>query len=185
MDPNRICVHYTPWIARKECNVLISPMLKEEARRAVLSMRSFKASGPDAFPPFFFKNYWDVVVDDLWWPVADAFRNGYFDYNLVETLIVLIPTGEWLVHLREFRPISFCNMVYKVITKVLVNHLRPYLNDLIGLCIVVLFLREVLLIMSLWRRKCFILCIRIKSRKVWLLLKIDIGKAYNRGNWDS
>ena len=57
MDPNRICLRYTPRIASEGCNVLTSPMLKEEVRRAVMSMGSFKAPGSDGFTPFFFKNY--------------------------------------------------------------------------------------------------------------------------------
>ena len=50
----------------------------------------------------------------------------------METLIVLIPKRENLVHLREFHMISLCNVIYKVITKVLVNRLRPYQANIIG-----------------------------------------------------
>ena len=46
--------------------------------------------------------------------------------ELVETLIILIPKGENLVHLKNLSPISLCNVVYKFITKVLMNRLRPF-----------------------------------------------------------
>ena len=64
--------------------------------------------------------------------VQSAFNLGFFDPRLAETLITLIPKGENPTHLRNFRPISLCNMACKVISKVLVNRLRPFLEDLIG-----------------------------------------------------
>lgn len=54
-----------------------------------------------------------------------AFRNRYLNEKLFETLLVLIPKIDNLVHLKNFRPISLCNVVYKVITKVLVQRVRP------------------------------------------------------------
>ena len=64
--------------------------------------------------------------------VQSAFTLGFFDPRLAETLITLIPKGENPTHLRNFRPISLCNMACKVISKVLVNRLHPFLEDLIG-----------------------------------------------------
>jgi len=39
-------------------------------------MKSFKAPGPDGFKPFFYKQYWLIIIDDLWKMVADAYRDG-------------------------------------------------------------------------------------------------------------
>ena len=39
----------------------------------MMGMKSFRALGPDGFQPFFFKEYWDLVGEDLWRLVADAF----------------------------------------------------------------------------------------------------------------
>ena len=40
-------------------------MSKEEVKIAVMSMNSLKAPDPDGFQPFFFKQYWDLVSEDL------------------------------------------------------------------------------------------------------------------------
>ena len=50
--------------------------------------------------------------------VERAFTFGIIDQRLVETLLILIPKVENPSHLRNFRPISLCNVVYKIITKV-------------------------------------------------------------------
>jgi hypothetical protein len=48
-----------------------------------------------------------------------------------ETAIVLIPKNNDLEFLKDFRAISLCNVVYKVVVKCLVNRLRPLLHDII------------------------------------------------------
>jgi hypothetical protein len=48
-----------------------------------------------------------------------------------ETTIVLIPKEE-PEFLKDFRPISLCNVIYKVVSKCLVNRLRPILHEMIG-----------------------------------------------------
>ena len=61
-----------------------------------------------------------------------AFLTGVIDPNLVETLIVLIPKGEPPTWLKEFHPISLYNVALKIVSKVLVNRLHPFLGVIIG-----------------------------------------------------
>jgi hypothetical protein len=49
-----------------------------------------------------------------------------------DTLIVLIPKKNDPEQLTNFRPISLCNVIYKVISKCLVNRFRPLLQDIIA-----------------------------------------------------
>lgn len=114
-------------------------------------MKSFKAPGPDGYQPFFFNTYWDIVGEDVWRLVRDAFDHGYIDPRIAETLIVLILKVDQPTRLTQFRPISLCNTIYKLITKVFVNKLRP-------------------LLMPSLRGRFFIICIDLKANQgVWLL----------------
>nr|KYP38976.1 hypothetical protein KK1_039722 [Cajanus cajan] len=91
-------------------------VMKNEAVRfykelfSMMSMKSFKAPGPDGFQPFFFKQYWLIVGEELWLTVKDAFRLGFSDISLLETQMVLISKVDHPVSLKEFRPISLCNV---------------------------------------------------------------------------
>jgi hypothetical protein len=49
-----------------------------------------------------------------------------------DTAIVLIPKGNYPEALKDFRSISLCNVIYKVVSKCMINQLRPVLDDLIS-----------------------------------------------------
>lgn len=45
--------------------VLTSPVRNEEVHGALMSMKSYKALGPDGFQPIFFKMFWNDVGEDV------------------------------------------------------------------------------------------------------------------------
>lgn len=64
--------------------------------------------------------------------VRDAFASGSFEPAVSETLVALIPKIGVPTSFKDLRPISLCNVVYKIITKVLVLRLRPCLQEMVG-----------------------------------------------------
>ena len=111
---------------------LTKQVTKNEVYEALMSMKSYKAPGADGFQPIFFKMFWDDVGNDIWSFVKKAFETGTFDMATSDTLLVLIPKSDHPTSFKEFRPISLCNVTYKIISKVLVNRLRAFLNDIIS-----------------------------------------------------
>lgn len=73
-----------------------------------------------------------MVGDDIRHLVKEAFATGTFDTSIAETLVVLIPKGDNPTQFKDFRPISLYNTIYKLVSKVMVNRLRPLLSDIIG-----------------------------------------------------
>jgi hypothetical protein len=111
---------------------LSKTVTKKEVLDALMSMKSYKAPGPDGFQPIFFKLYWEVIGDDLWKFIRLAFEDGRYDPEICETLIVLLPKGESQNTFKDFRPISLCNTTYKLLSKILVSRLRPFLDDIVS-----------------------------------------------------
>ncbi len=79
--------------------------------------------------------------------VQAFFENGEMQEGANETVIVMIPTTKSPEEMKDFWPISLCNVIYKVIAKCLVNlcnviykviakclvnRLRPLLHDVIS-----------------------------------------------------
>ncbi|XP_057442323.1 uncharacterized protein LOC130734042 [Lotus japonicus] len=156
---------------------------KEEVRQALMSMKSFTAPGPDGFQPVFFKKYWDLVGEDVWRLVRDAFATGTVDASIMETLIVLIPKVDHPATIKEFRPISLCNVVYKLITKVMVGRIRPFLDGIIspmqnsflpgrGTMDNAFLAQEIIHHMN-----------NSRVKKGSLAFKIDLEKAYDSVSW--
>jgi hypothetical protein len=64
--------------------------------------------------------------------VPEFFTSGVMPPGVNATSIVLIPKKEAPEQLKDFRPISLCNVIYKFVFKYLVNRLRPLLENIIA-----------------------------------------------------
>ena len=84
---------------------------------------------------------------------------------------------------NQFRPIGLCNVCYKVISKILVNRMRPLLNKIVGLAQVAFvpnrsITENVVLAQEIGHS--FKLT---RKRKGYLGVKLDFQKAYDRMEW--
>lgn len=69
----------------------------------------------------FTKKFWDVVGDDVTNMELNVLNNGGSISAIKKVNIVLIPKKNKTVNLADFRPISLYNVIYKIISKCLVN----------------------------------------------------------------
>ena len=68
-----------------------------------------------------------VIID-----VLDFLYNGNMLPDINHTDIVLIPKVKNPKRISEFRPISLCNVIYKIISKVLAKRLKQILPQIIS-----------------------------------------------------
>ncbi|KAA3481168.1 reverse transcriptase [Gossypium australe] len=144
-----------------------------------------KAPGVDGFVAVFFQKYWHLVGDDIS-KYCLAILNGQSEVGVINrTRIVLIPKVDKPKTMSQFRPISLCNVLYKIIAKVLVNRMSSILGDCIneaqGAFISGRFISDNVLIAyeilhSLKMKK--------RGKKGNFALKLDMSKAYDRVEWD-
>lgn len=146
----------------------------------MFSIQSFKAPGPDGFQPLLYKHFWGVVGEEVWRFVRDTFAKGDIDEGIAETLLVLIPKENNPTRLKNFRPISLCDVIFIVITKVLVSRLCLFLDHLIGSC-------QSSFIRGRGTADNAILAPEVvhymhtsRSQKCTLARKIDLEKSYDR-----
>ena len=128
---------------------LIQEFTREEVETALNQMHPTKAPGPDGMSAIFFQNYWGIVGNDVTCMVLNVLNNNMSLTEINRANITLVPKTKIPTNMTEFRPISLCNVVYKLISKVLANRLKIILPKLFLKIRVHFSLGDLLLIMCL------------------------------------
>ena len=69
---------------------------------------------------------------DITQAVLSCLNSSSILKSINHTFITLIPKVKNPERVSEFRPISLCNVIYKIVSKVIANRLKPYLNSIIS-----------------------------------------------------
>ena len=104
----------------------------EEVHRALKQMYPLKAPGPNGMPHLFFQHFWPVVGGMVTKTVLGFLNSRIIPSKFNDTHIVLIPKFKNPRNVIEYRPISLCNVVYKLASKILVNRLKKFLPSIIN-----------------------------------------------------
>ena len=77
--------------------------------------------------PSFFQNFWNIVGNDVIGVCLNFLNHDIFPSDINDMTIVLIPKVPNPEEVANFRPISLCNVIYKIISKAMANILNPIL----------------------------------------------------------
>lgn len=110
---------------------LLRPFSRDEVEAAINQMEPIMAPGPDDMPPIFYQFFWSLIGDEICAAVLDCLNNCKIREEINHTNITLIPIVKSPENMTEFRPISLCNVIYKLVTKVLANRLKVILPDVV------------------------------------------------------
>jgi hypothetical protein len=72
------------------------------------------------------------MKDDLLMSIRESQYSSKVLGKFNATFLTLIPKNQKAESLENFRPILCCNVIYKVIAKILVRQLQPLLNSIIS-----------------------------------------------------
>ncbi|KAA3480785.1 reverse transcriptase [Gossypium australe] len=158
---------------------------KEEIQIALKEMRPTKAPGEDGLPAIFYQKCWPIIGEDVANYCLQQLNKG-MDVSLInKTNIVLIPKVSIPINISQFRPISLCNVIYKVIAKAIANRLRLVLHKCIDAAQSAfvpgrLIIDNVLLAYEILHT--------LKNKKIGkrglMAVKLDMSKAYDRVDWN-
>lgn len=109
--------------SESHCQVLNCPVTAEEITKTVFDMPLSKSPDPDGYSVEFFRSSWSIVGADVIAVVNEFFRNGRLLKDINTTTIALISKQPQACKLGDFRPVSSCNLVYKIISKTISNRL--------------------------------------------------------------
>ncbi|KAA3487270.1 reverse transcriptase [Gossypium australe] len=164
--------------------MLTGAYAKEEIFAHVKSMGPTKAAGNDSFLVIFYQQFWHIIGRDVCNFCLSIPSEGMRLESCNATNIMLIQKIAQPNNLSNFRPISLCSNLYKIISKTVANHFQKVLDCCIdeaqsafvpGRLITnnILLAYEVL---HTFKQK------RVGG-KGFLALKLDMSKVYYRVEW--
>ncbi|KAB2621906.1 hypothetical protein D8674_024088 [Pyrus ussuriensis x Pyrus communis] len=109
-----------------------SVFLEEEVKAAVFQMKPSTSPKPNGMPPIFFQRFWHIVGNDVTAAVFSFLETGRILQKINFTHITLIPKQSTPTEMSQLRPISLCNVIYKIASKVLVNRLKNVMPQIIS-----------------------------------------------------
>ena len=152
--------------------------------KALKQMYPLKSPSLDGMPPLFFQHFWPTFGNVVTKTVLDFLHHSIFPPKFNETHIVLFLKIKNPKKVTDFCPISLCNVMYKLASKVLANRLKKVLpkiiNDTQSACVHGRLITDNVLVafetMHHINQK--------KGGKVGeMALKLDMSKAYDRVEW--
>ena len=130
----------------------------------------------------FFQRFWLNVGPSILVEVKKIFQERKFLEALNHTHITLIPKVQGLESIGNYKPIGLCNTLNKMVTKIIVERIRPLLVNVIHPSKQHLSPGKVSTIQLLCK-SLSILLVRKKGKVRYMAIKIDLEKAYDRLEW--
>lgn len=124
--------HVPRWVTAEMNTILCAPYTNEEVKVALFQMFPTKAPVPDSFPAHFYQRHRVICGDEVTMIVLRIVRGEESPECINDTVLVLIPKVVDPTVLSQFRPISLCNVLYKIASKVVANRLKIILPDIIS-----------------------------------------------------
>ena len=168
-------------------NELLKEFKAEEVWRALKQMHPTKSPGPNGMSPIFYQKHWEIVGPSILNCVLQALNTGIMLRGINDTYICLIPKTKPPPPpqmITKYCPINLCNVIYKIISKVLANRLKKILHNVINEAQSAFIPRRLITnnvvvafetMHSITKRK--------RGKDGLTAIKLDMSKAYDRVEW--
>ena len=163
---------------------LACPYSLDEVDVAIKEMAPLKALGPDGMPPLFYQTYWLNMEMEVHQAVLSSLNSDAIFKSINHTFITLSPKVNNMEKVFDFWPIILCNLIQKIVSKLIANCLKLMLSCIISETQSVfiadrLITNNILIAFeSLHHMKTNFI-----GKKRFLALKLDMSKAYDWVEW--
>ncbi|KAI0511350.1 hypothetical protein KFK09_011980 [Dendrobium nobile] len=106
-------------------NLLISPILEDDIKKAVFKGSSNSSPGPDGYNYHFYKSAWHIIGPQVCNAIRFFFLKGYIPSGIKATALAIIPKHRNATSITDYRSISLCNTLYKIIAKIIASRPDP------------------------------------------------------------
>ncbi|XP_074277046.1 uncharacterized protein LOC141600701 [Silene latifolia] len=113
-----------PSLLQSACSLLSAPYLEGDVIRALRNMNGSKSPGPDGITPRFCQLFWSKIGHLVTSAILLFLNSGVMLKEWNSTLLVLTPKIDHPEMVSHYRPISLCNVIYRIASKCLANRLK-------------------------------------------------------------
>jgi hypothetical protein len=128
----KIAQHIPKMINENHNEALMRPVTMEEVEQVIREMPKWKSPRLDGFTVDFYQAYWLVVNNEVWEAVEDFRKYKKVLPSFNATFLTLIYKEDKVENPNKFHPITLCNVIYNLISKIITNRLKPLLPSLIS-----------------------------------------------------
>jgi hypothetical protein len=111
---------------------LLRPFDEDDVKTTLFSMSPIKAPGRDGFPALFYQKIWGIVGDRVTKACLGILNHGQPISEINDTILTLIPKVDKADKFSDFRPISLCNVMYKIVSRCLVWRMKGFMEKIIS-----------------------------------------------------
>ncbi|KAL9677072.1 hypothetical protein QQ045_005299 [Rhodiola kirilowii] len=119
-------------VSTEQCRVLVRGATDKEIWSVLNSIGDDKAPGPDGFSARFYKKNWNTVGKELCKGVKHCLHSNALPKGVNAAYITLIPKSSQASKPEDYRPISCCNVTYKIVASLLAGRLKEILPLIIN-----------------------------------------------------
>lgn len=156
---------------------LLEEFTNDEVKTTLFQMHTTKAPSPDGMNPLFFQHYWHIVGSDVSRAVIDCLNSRTMLRSTNLTHITLVPKRKNPDSMSHFWPISLCNVVFKIISKVLANIMGMIIFDCQSVFVPERVITDNILISF---EILHYMKTKMRGNMSHMTIKLDMSKAYDR-----
>lgn len=173
--------HFPRFVNEEDTDELLEPVTSGELESTLKWFKKDKSLGLDGWTIEFYLAFYDLLGKYLLKVVEESRSFGCLYHVINSTFIALIPKSDTPSSFDDYRPISLCNCLYKIISKIIANRLRLILSRNISPQ-QFSFLEDRQIHEAIGAAQEALHSIRCKHLKS-IILKIDLSKAFDRVSW--
>ncbi|XP_074270874.1 uncharacterized protein LOC141594783 [Silene latifolia] len=171
-------------LSSADCLLLSAPFTALDIIHALNDMDGSKSPGPDGITPKFFQTFWPQVGNLVTLALLRFLNSGVMLKECNNTHIILIPKVDKPELVFQYRPISLCNVIYRLAYKCLANRLKLVISSIVSDS------KQAFIPSRLMSDGCLItheimhyLNKTKKGSVSYAALKLDMHKAFDRVSW--